>query len=199
MDPWQSEQSAAAASHSSDFRSRPPRSTVWKAARFLFFKPFSGQGHVIHPMKGPLFWTVEPVTVRRATRQASTQYRSPLQTTGTLHTLRVKHKWSIIIIVIIVWETVCGHSGWLLSDTACICPSNRTNRSKLVTHVTLQFNLHCNFSIIYNCLSLEGFMPIVWNKVCRSSNKLGLIVLLIIDIDFVPNIKYYLITFTFWK
>lgn len=37
-----------------------------------------------------------------------------------LHTFRVWPEWSIIIIVIIMRETVYGHSGWLLSsDTAC--------------------------------------------------------------------------------
>lgn len=45
------------------------------------FRPFSTRGHVIYQMNGPLFWTVEPVTVYHATRQVSTQYYFSLQRT----------------------------------------------------------------------------------------------------------------------
>lgn len=43
------------------------------------FRPFSTRGHVIYKMNGPLFWTVEPVTVCHATRQVSPQYYFSLQ------------------------------------------------------------------------------------------------------------------------
>lgn len=45
------------------------------------FRPFSTRGHVIYQMNGPLFWTVEPVTVYHATRQVSPQYYFSLHKT----------------------------------------------------------------------------------------------------------------------
>lgn len=45
------------------------------------FRPFLTLGHVIYQMNGPLFWTVEPVTVYDATRQVSAQYCLSLQRT----------------------------------------------------------------------------------------------------------------------
>lgn len=45
------------------------------------FRPFSTRGHVIYQMNGPLFWTVEPVTVYHDTRQVSPQYCFSLQRT----------------------------------------------------------------------------------------------------------------------
>ena len=92
-------------------------STVWKAARF--FKSFSTRGHVIYQMNGPLFWTVEPVTVYHATRQVSPQYyfslQRPVFSGAHLHTFRVWHEWSIIIMMMIIMhETLYGHTGWQL-------------------------------------------------------------------------------------
>lgn len=55
-------------------RSGPQPSFLHCMKSSQIFRPLSTRGHVIYQMNGPLFWTVEPLTVHHATRQVSPQY-----------------------------------------------------------------------------------------------------------------------------
>lgn len=71
---WISDRREAAARHSAEPLGRPSASFLDCMKSSQIFRPFSTRGHVIYQMNGPLFWTVEPLTVHHATRQVSPQY-----------------------------------------------------------------------------------------------------------------------------